>query len=131
MKRLLLLTTFLSSIGFAANMKYTRVVAFNAVDGSQNQTSSAMDAKNFVYMTVHNSSTSTAAGAVKVQGSNDLPTTGNPSNWVDIASQTVNVTAASQTTIPTFIPNFMWVRLVYTFSSGTGTVTSQVKLTGW
>lgn len=113
--------------------RYAHVTALNAADASTNQTSSAIDAREMVYVTIHNTSTGTATGTVKLQGSNDqvLSGTGTPVNWVDISGATVSVTAASQTTIPVQLCGFMYIRAVYTVSAGTGTITVQAMLKGW
>lgn len=113
-------------------VKYTPVVALNAADASTNQTSAAIDTREDVYISVHNISTGTATGTVKLQASNDSITSGTtPTNWVDIPSATVSITAASNTTIPSQLCNYNYVRVVFTFTAGTGTITSKVKTLSW
>lgn len=114
-------------------VKYTYFKALNAADASTNQTSAALDMREDVYISVHNTSTGTATGTVKLQGSNDQVQsgTGAPVNWVDIPSKSVSVTAASNTAIDSFLCTYMYVRAVYTFSSGTGTITVQLKSISW
>jgi len=113
-------------------IKYTPFTALNAADASTNQTSAAIDVREDVYISVHNISTGTATGTVKLQGSNDNITSGTtPTNWVDIPSASVAITAASQTTIPSQLISYMYVRVVYTFTSLTGTITSKVKTMSW
>jgi hypothetical protein len=72
-------------------------------------------------------------GVLKLQGSND-PVSGAipvaPTNWVDLTSRTVNVTAAGYFDIATFDNATNWVRAFYTKTSGTGTITAQIHAIG-
>lgn len=131
MKTLLLVLLLTSNLW--AVQKFNRVVAINAGDASTTINSIQIDSSNYLYATVQNTSTSTAAGTLKVQGSNDQVTSGVGTvvNWTDIASRTVAVTAASQTNIDAFLIGFKWMRLVFTNSSGTGALTSTVTLKGF
>lgn len=70
----------------------------------------------------------TAVGTIKVQASNDifdafyLPGFFTVTNWVDIASASVNVTAGGQVLIPPLTLSYRWIRVVYTRTSGGSTV---------
>lgn len=80
-------------------------------------------------------STGTVVGVLKVQASNDsdalLDGTGAPVNWVDVANLTVNVTTGGGVfLIPKFDVCYEWIRVVYTHTSGTGTINCYVKTLG-
>lgn len=61
-----------------------------------------------------------AAGIVKVQGSNDTPTSTPfiPTNWNDIPNATSTVAAGMCPAIILAAMNFQYVRVVYTRASG-------------
>ena len=65
-------------------VKYTPFIALNAADASTNQTSVAIDTREDVYISVHNISTGTATGTVKLQASNDSITSARhqPTGWI-------------------------------------------------
>jgi hypothetical protein len=64
------------------------------------------------------------AGTFKIQACNDQPVVnGNkqdPTNWADIPSATVSVTAAGAKLITISAVNYQWLRWVWTKSGGTG-----------
>jgi len=109
-------------------MRYLTDTVISAADASVNQTSGAVDTTQAVTISAHVVMTGTAAGTAKLQASND---TGTPSNWVDVPSATVAVSAAGQFLIPTLNVSYSSMRVVYTFSSGTGTVTVKIKTVGY
>lgn len=83
--------------------------------------------------------TGTAAGTMKLQGSNDpvpdsdFPSTPvwTPTNWTDVANSSEPVTGAG-TLMYDFnqCPGYNWVRVVYTSSSGTGTISLRFNTKG-
>ena len=104
----------------------------NAKDASLNQNSVAVDSQNMSFASVVVKMTGTAAGTVKIQASNDEPTTAaGPNNWVDISGASVAVSAAGTFIIPKLDICYQYVRVVYTFSSGTGTVTASLHMIGY
>jgi hypothetical protein len=104
----------------------------NAADASVNQNSIIVDAQNLHLASLHVTMTGTAAGTVKFQASNDEPRNGTaPSNWVDISGATVSVSAAGQFLIPKLDVCYNFMRAVYTFTSGTGTVTAKMHMIGY
>lgn len=77
--------------------------------------------------------TDAPVGTLKLQASNDFdPGRPNlaPTNWSDIAntSQAVNGAGIAFYNIPDSM--YRWVRLVYTFTSGTGTLTARIQTKG-
>lgn len=104
----------------------------NAADASTNQTSIIVKSENLHKLSLHVSMTGTAAGTVKIQMSNDEPANGlAPSNFVDISGATVAVSAGGNFIIPSFDICYNYIRAVYTFTSGTGTVTAKAHLIGY
>lgn len=78
------------------------------------------------------------SGTLKLQGSNDQPGGGNPAvfqptNFSDIASATVTVSAAGTFATPVTELAYRWVRAVWTYTSGVVTVTNQPSFhgSGW
>lgn len=77
--------------------------------------------------------TGSPSGTFKLQCSNDA---GNPNgavppslssgvtNWTDIAGSSQVISAAGDITYQVENAGYAWVRVVYTFTSGTGTITS-------
>ena len=64
--------------------------------------------------------TGTIAGSVKLQASNDNV---DPTNWCDIASATVSVSVSNPVMIAKTDLCYNFIRVVFTKSGGTGTVT--------
>ena len=91
------------------------VIATQSIAGDVQ--SAAIDASQMVYATAQIVSTSTAAGTLKLQGSNDFK---NPTNWNDIPNATASVSSAGAVTIPVTQTCFKWIRVTYTHTSGSG-----------
>lgn len=108
-------------------MRFLRDTVINGGDASGNLTSAAIDANQLLSISVQSVSTGTAAGTLKLQFSNDAPSNiSAPTNWTDIPSATVSVTAASTVGIAKTELCYRFVRVVYTFTSGTGTITANI-----
>jgi hypothetical protein len=104
----------------------------NAGDASGNLTSIIVKTENLHLGGLHVTSTGTAAGSVSVEISNDEPTTGlNPSNWVAVSGLTVSVSGANNYIIPKFEICYNYLRVKYTASTGTGTLTAKLHLIGY
>ena len=104
----------------------------NGADASVNQNSVIVDCQNLHLASCHVIMSGTAAGTVKLQASNDEPTTGlPPANFVDISGATVSVSAAGQFLSPKLDICYKYLRAVYTFTSGTGTVTAKIHMIGY
>jgi hypothetical protein len=112
-------------------MKWLRYTSLNAADASMNQSGSAIDATLMVYASAQAIISGTAAGTLKLQGSNDAPagpqylTTSAPIHWSDLAS--VSISGAGVYLIPKTDICYEWVRVIYVSASGTGTITANVK----
>ena len=113
-------------------MRVSNELGLSALDmsvvGSQN--GSAILVQNCVSFSVQSVSTSTGVGVIKVQVSNDS-VKDTPTNWTDLASATINVTAASTLILAKTEICYQWIRLVYTRTSGSGTLNARVKTIGF
>ena len=85
---------------------------------------------NCVSMSIQSVSTADGVGTIKVQVSNDS-VKDSPTNWTDLASATIAVTAASTLILAKTEVCYQWIRLVYTKTSGTGTLNARVKTIGF
>jgi hypothetical protein len=102
-------------------------------------TSNVIDSYNLVHVSaqVVFGSASSQIGTVKLQASNDFDVSGNlsdfaPSNWSDIPSTTSSVFASARTyLVPKFDVSYNYMRVVYTQSSGSGSLKVNVKANGW
>lgn len=75
--------------------------------------------------------TGTPNGSFKMQCSNDDVETGSQVvNWTDVANSAQAITAAGDMIYNYDGSHFKWVRLVYTRSSGTGTLNGQIYIKG-
>lgn len=73
--------------------------------------------------------TGSPVGSIELQGSNDVETSSAnpPSNWTTITDSITAVTEAGSYLINVEFPAYSWVRLVYTFTSGTGTLNARIN----
>lgn len=109
--------------------------ALKALDASKSETSAAIDASNLFACSLQVVTTGTSpTGTVKFQFSNDVPVgppaSFTPTNWSDIPSATVSTTTAGVYVIPKTDLCYGYIRVVYTFASGSGTITANVKVLG-
>ena len=72
---------------------------------------------------------SSAAGTLKIQGSNDPVA---PTNWNDIPNMTASVTSGSTTATPNSdVPLcYQFIRVVFVSSGGAGTVSANLHMIG-
>lgn len=85
-------------------------------DMSGNLTSSVTEIKEARRYGVQLIYTGTPTGTLKLQGSNDN------TNWTDLTSQSVSLTGSAGSKILTDDADYSFVRTVYVFGSGTGTL---------
>ncbi len=112
-------------------MRQLNEVIITTRSGASGVTSAAVLAENLFAISAVAIASSTEAGTLKIQASNDNPLgSAAITNWVDIPSATVTVTAGSTVTIPKTEICYQWVRFVYTHSGGTGNITVQIKALG-
>ncbi len=104
----------------------------SAVANTGTVVSSAIDANFLAYLTAQASFTDgTAAGTLKIQGSNDPANPPSTSSYNDIASAAATVASGALTTTPVLAAPlcYRWVRVSFTSSGGAGTFT--VNVHGW
>jgi hypothetical protein len=109
-------------------MKFVRDNTIELADATATTNGPAIDANQLISMSVQAIKAADAEGTVKLQASNDEgPPSGAgapPSNWTDIASATVTLTASPGTfLIPKTDLCYRWVRVVYTRTGGGGALT--------
>lgn len=73
----------------------------------------------------------TAAGTLKLQGSND-PSTVTPTNWNDVPNSSIAVTAGATSCTPPLSAYlcYNWLRVVFVSSAGAGTITANLQTIG-
>jgi len=78
----------------------------------------------------------TAAGTFKLQGSNDPGDNGSgqgvsqPTNWTDISDSPQAVSGAGSVLWDVTECSYRWVRMIYTATSGTGTLNAIINTKG-
>lgn len=116
-------------------MKVMNQPTFVGASVAVNQTGTPFDVSECQLAAAQGVFTGTGiTGTLKLQGSldpaNSSSTTAAPTNFTDIAGATIAVGAAGSFMIPITQLCYNWIRLVYVFSAGTGTVTANVKAIG-
>jgi len=120
-------------------MRVVNELIFNAVDGSISQTSAPLIVDHSWGFAIQLVITGTVAGTVKLQGSCDPGPNANFQaandpyivDWTDIANSSLPVTGAGTLTYDVVKTAYPWVRVVYTASSGTGTITARFNAKGF
>lgn len=101
--------------------------------------SAAIDCSDVLQISVQAVSTGTPTATVKIQASNDTPigkpgqngVPWVPTNWTDVPSATVSLSAAGSKLIPKTDLCYQFIRIVFTSSSGdTGTTAVNIKTIG-
>ena len=108
-------------------------------DASVSQTSAHGLLAHMIGFSIQAIITGTAIGSLKLQGSSDpvpdsnFPASGNwnVSNWTDIADSSEPVTGAGTIEYNVKSVYYNWVRVVYTSSSGTGTMVIRFNTKGF
>lgn len=82
--------------------------------------------------------TGSPVGTVKLQGSSDVAPDANFSaanfsviNWTDISGSSQSISSAGNVAWDISRTGFSWIRVVYTSSSGAGTITAQIFTKGF
>ena len=109
----------------------TLVFDAEAVTGTNAYNSEALPADQMVYVSCQAvTAGSNPNGTLKLQFSNDNPTSGTPTNWSDVTNATVSTTNNGVYAIQPALVCGQWVRFVYTNASGSGTITARYKASG-
>lgn len=100
-----------------------------AGDMSGNITSLITNIDELVSYSVQAVFTGAPVGSIELQGSNDIETSSAtpPTNWTSITDSTTAVTEAGSYLVNVEFPAYSWVRLVYTFTSGTGVLNARIN----
>lgn len=119
-------------------MRSLNYTIMNATNAASTANSSIVDCYNLVSISaIASYSSDTLAGSLKFQASNDISTANNlavdqtPSVWVDIPNASATVVAGASVIIPKIDLCYRWVRLVWTPSAGTGTLTVNIDSLGF
>lgn len=97
-------------------IKQLKLVEDQAMTASFN--SSEVDVSQFVGFSIQCVYSGSPNGSMKLQISNDQE---DPTNWDDLANSTVTITTSGSETYIVGDVFYNFIRLVYTFSSGSGT----------
>lgn len=90
-----------------------------------NRESSPVDVRYSFGFSVHLKVTGTPTGTFRLQATNDDPSAGTP-EWVNLASTDVAAVGAPLATLYNVSDAFYgWYRVIYLFSSGTGSVSAK------
>ena len=107
-------------------MRFDKVLALNAIDASvASTTSKAIDCSYHVACSFQVIATGTAVGVAKLQVSNDGVT------FADLPGGTVAVTGVGSFIFPKIDISYYSLQIVYTKTSGTGTITATYKSIGF
>lgn len=104
----------------------------NAVSLGASVNSSAYRIENFTHVALQAVITGASSlnGAFKLQGSCDNPDASAPTNWSDITSSSATVTADGDVLWNIVDPSYNWIRVVYTRTGGSATVSVRVNAKG-
>ena len=113
-------------------MRFLNEVALAAASNTGTVTSAAIDASNLFAASAQAKFTDgTAAGTLVLQGSNDLPTPGGPTNWSDIPNTSQSVSSGALTLVPRTEICYRYIRVSWTSSGGAGTLTATLQAQGF
>lgn len=107
-------------------MRFARYTALSSADASASKQSDVIDGSQLYSISIQGAVTGTAAGTLKLQYSNDFvgnPAIPQPINFSDVPTATVAVAGAGVYSIPKTELCYRWLRIVYTATSGAGTIT--------
>jgi hypothetical protein len=109
-------------------MRLLNDILMNASDASANVNSLGIDSSFMVAVSASAVVTGTAAGTLKLQACNDKLT---PTHWIDVPSASQAVAGAGNYLIPKLDVAYQWLRVIYVSTSGTGTITANLKSIGF
>lgn len=120
-------------------MRVTNELLLPVSDASMSQTSPPAIVDHAWGYAIQVVITGTATGTVKLQGSCDPGPNANFQaandpyvvDWTDIANSSQPVTGAGTVTYDVVKTAYPWVRVVYTASSGTGTISARYNAKGF
>lgn len=106
-------------------------------NGSVSINGNPIDAAQTLKISAQAVVTGTVTGTLVIQASNDVPPGGAqnmgfiPTNWTSITGAIVAIAGANTYLIPQIDTCYMWLRVSYTSTSGTGTLLVNTKTIGF
>lgn len=101
-------------------VKNLNIIPSGAVTLDQNRDLDEVGLEHIANYSIQLVFTGTPSGSFKLQCSND---DSDPSNWTDISGSSQTVSAAGSVTWNVENAGYKWVRVVYTFTASTGSLT--------
>lgn len=108
-------------------IKAKQVKVFESVSMAASFNSSSIDILYFREYSATFVFTGSPVGTLKIQGSND---TDNPDSWVDIENSSSTITAAGSILYEVSEVAVSFIRFVYTYTSGSGTINGKLTAKG-
>lgn len=119
-------------------MRTLNFAPINGVSNDGNKVSDAIDMSQvFAISAIGTFSDAASTGTLKLQGSNDIPVDTVappqfvPTNWADVPSATVAVTAGGTVVFEKNPICYRWVRVSWTRTAGAGTFSVRVNTQGF
>ena len=114
------------------------IISAGDIAGAPAPVSAAIDASQIYSISAQVVMTgSSPTGTLKLQASNDKINAANlaldtvPTNWSDIPNASVAISATGAFLVPKTDLSYQWVRALWVQTSGTGTVTVNIKTVGF
>lgn len=132
MKKYILAFLMLMSCEVFAS-KFTTVTILSACDMSTTAcTATGVDLNQLNLASMQAVYTGSPVGTLKVQVSNDnVPHQNQVTHWTDYTGSSVAISAAGNTLYNMSFVGYRWARLVYTKTSGTGSITATMSGKGY
>lgn len=122
-KLILITSILLSNLVYGLTTVTTPILS--SASAAVTQTSPAVNMNQLIYCSIQVVFTGTPVGSLKVQISDDLTNTpGSVVNWTDFVGSTQAISAAGSFVYTMTASGYKWIRVVYTATSGTGTVSA-------
>ena len=117
-------------------MLVTNYAVLSAADLASSQTSAPINLYQVYMYSIQSVITGSPVGSIKLQVSNDynIPQTPNgaptPTNWTDVATSVTAINGATSILWEDPNTSYAWVRVVYTKTSGTGSLSARINTRG-
>lgn len=107
-------------------MRFLRDTVITLGDASGTLNSAIIDSNQLLSVSLQAEVVGTAAGTLIIQYSNDFAPNDNPTNFSPIPSATVAIAGVGVYSIPKIDLCYRWLRVNYTATSGTGSLTANL-----
>jgi hypothetical protein len=108
-------------------MRFLNDLVFNAVNGTTNPVSQPIPAQYLFAASLQANAVGSLNGVIKIQVCND---DGSPVTWSDLSNGSHTINTAGPHLIEKVDLAYNWIRIAYTHSSGTGTITARLQAQG-